>query len=232
MTAGESHTTTDAAGHYQFLTLPAGTYDVTASKYGYLPSTATGVSVTAGATTVQDFTLESAPIVLVVGTVKDGSGQGWPLYARLVVSGPTGFPETTLYSDPVTGYYSIALLAGSYDFAVTSLVPGYEPGGGPLAVAAPPSAPNAAVANWTLAVSPTCTAPGYGAGAFVGPLALSESFDAGVLPAGWSVDTRLGCELEGLHGRRTSASSRTAPVAPDRTRWSTAAAKGRPTPSS
>ena len=192
VTAGESHTTTDAAGHYQFLTLPAGTYDVTASKYGYLPSTATGVSVTAGATTVQDFTLESAPIVLVVGTVKDASGQGWPLYARLVVSGPTGFPQTTLYSDPVTGYYSIPLFAGSYDFTVTSLVPGYEPGGGPLAVAGPLSAPNAAVANWALAVSPTCTAPGYGAGAFVGPLALSESFDAGVLPAGWSVDTRSG----------------------------------------
>ena len=190
VTAGESHTTTDAAGHYQFLTLPTGTYDVTASKYGYLPSTAAGVSVSTGATTVQDFTLANAPSVLVVGTVKDGSGQGWPLYARLVVSGPTGFPETTLYSDPVTGYYSIALLAGyTYDFAVTSLVPGYEPGGGPLAVAGPPSS---AVANWTLAVSPTCTAPGYGAGAFVGPLALSESFDAGVLPAGWSVDTRSG----------------------------------------
>ena len=191
-TVPASTATTDASGRYQFLALAPGTYDVAVSKYGYVPAAASGVVVSAGETTVQDFTLQAIPQVLVVGTVKDASGQGWPLYARLVVSGPTGFPETTLYSDPVTGYYSIELLPGSYDFAVTSLVPGYEPGGGPLTVAGPPSAPNAAVAHWTLAASPTCTAPGYGAGAFVGPLALSESFDGGVLPAGWSVETASG----------------------------------------
>ncbi len=59
-------------------------------------------------------------------------------------------------------------------------------------MAGPPSAPTAAVANWSLAASPTCTAPGYGAGAFVGPLALSEGFDGGVIPAGWSVETVSG----------------------------------------
>ena len=193
VTAGESETTTDAAGHYQFLTLPAGTYDVTASSYGYMSSTAAGVTVAAGATTVQDFTLENLPSVLIVGTVRD-SGHGWPLYARLVVSGPAGFPGATLYNDPVSGYYSISLAAGfTYDFAVTSLVPGYVPGGGPLTVSAPAvSAPVATVANWTLAAAPTCTAPGYGAGAFVGPLALSEGFDGGVIPPGWTVQTLSG----------------------------------------
>ena len=188
-TAANSTATTDTSGHYQFAGLAAGTYDVTVSKYGYAPAVASGVVVAAGEPTVQDFSLQAIPTVLVVGTVKDGSGQGWPLYARLVVSGPIGFPETTLYSDPVTGYYSLALLAGTYDFAVTSLVPGYEPGGGPLTVSA---APDAAVRNWTLSASPTCTAPGYGGGAFVGPLALSEGFDGGVIPAGWSVVTNSG----------------------------------------
>ncbi len=194
VTAGASTTTTDAAGHYQFLTLPVGSYDVTASGFGYVSSTATGVSVTDGATTVQDFALEAAPSILIVGTVRDGSGQGWPLYASLVLSGPAGFPETTVYSDPLTGYYSVDLLAGAtYDFAVTSLVPGYAPGGGPLTVAVPGvSSPAATVANWTLAAAPTCTAPGFGPGAFVGPLALSEGFDAGVIPAGWSVETTSG----------------------------------------
>jgi hypothetical protein len=54
------------------------------------------------------------------------------------------------------------------------------------------SSPTATVANWTLEVAPTCTAPGFAPGAFVGPLALSEGFDAGVIPAGWSVETISG----------------------------------------
>jgi hypothetical protein len=183
----DSTATTDGLGRYQFVGLSAGTYDVAASKYGYEPAVANGVVVSAGQTTTQNFALQPLPTVLVVGTVKDGSGQGWPLYARLVVSGPIGFPETTVASDPVTGYYSISLLAGSYDFAVTSFVPGYVPGGGPLTVVPPPSALAPTVANWTLAAAPTCSAPGYGGGAFVGPLALSEGFDGGVIPPGWSV---------------------------------------------
>ena len=193
LAADASSTLTDASGHYQFVSLVAGTYDVTASRFGYLPSTASGVSVVSGSTTVQDFSLEAIESVSVVGTVRDGSGQGWPLYASLVVSGPEGFPETTLSNDPVTGYYSIELLVGfTYEFAVTSLVPGYEPGGGPLAVGVPLTAPAATVVNWSLAAAPSCTAPGYGPGAFVGPPVLSEGFDGGVIPAGWSVQTVSG----------------------------------------
>lgn len=194
----DSTATTDGLGRYQFVGLNAGTYDVAVSKYGYVPVVVSGVVVSGGQTTVQDFPLQALPSVLVVGTVKDGSGQGWPLYARLIVSGPTGFPVTTIYSDPVTGYYSLPLLAGSYDFVVTSLVPGYEPGGGPLVVGAAPDAPT--VVNWTLAASPSCTAPGYGAGAFVGPLVLSEGFDGGAIPAGWSVQTEQGASWKVLTG--------------------------------
>ena len=59
--------------------------------------------------------------MLVNGVVKDGSGQGWPLYAKIVVSGPSGFPGATLFTDPVTGYYSITLVAGAdYAFAVSA----------------------------------------------------------------------------------------------------------------
>ncbi len=195
LAAGASSTTTDDAGHYRFLTLPAGAYDVTASKYGYAPSTVAGVPVAAGANTVQDFVLAASRNVLVNGTVKDGSGHGWPLYARLVVSGPNGFPGATLFTDPVTGYYAITLPAGfTYDFAVTALVPGYAPGGGPLAVTVPaaPAASGGLVANWTVSAAPSCTAPGYGPGAFANPPALAEGFDAGVIPAGWTVQTISG----------------------------------------
>ena len=52
---------TDGTGHYG-RTLPAATYTMTASAYGYLPATVTGVSLpTAGVT--QDFVLQAAPPV-------------------------------------------------------------------------------------------------------------------------------------------------------------------------
>src|SRR5262249_27816340 len=137
------------------------------------------------------------------GLVRDGSGQGWPLYARLVVSGPAGFPGATLFTDPVTGYYSITLpTGGTYAFAVTAVGPGYVPGGGALDLPAPAlaAAPTALVANWSLSTAPTCDAPGDGPGSFTGPPALSESFDAGTLPPGWNVDKVSGTSWNVLTG--------------------------------
>ncbi|HEY3025772.1 MAG TPA: carboxypeptidase regulatory-like domain-containing protein, partial [Pyrinomonadaceae bacterium] len=57
---GTNTTTTNASGFYQFTNLPAGTYDVTASAGGYNSSTATGVVVTSGGTTTQNFALTKA----------------------------------------------------------------------------------------------------------------------------------------------------------------------------
>ena len=177
VSTGSGSFTTDATGTYTG-TLPIGTYDLVASKYGFFPSTVNGVVVTDGGTTVQNFVLAPAPTVVVNGVVKDGSGGGWPLYAKIVVTG-AGAPTFTIWTDPVTGYYSLTLVTGtSYTFAVTS--PGYNTGGGvlPLIAAAP------VVANWTLTVEPlACNAPGYS------PVTsgLFEAFDAGVLPKGWTV---------------------------------------------
>jgi hypothetical protein len=56
VTAGSTSDTTDASGFYQ-MTLPAGTYNVTASASGYTSQTASGVVVSAGATTTQNFAL-------------------------------------------------------------------------------------------------------------------------------------------------------------------------------
>ncbi len=191
--SGSSSTTTDETGHYQFLTLPAGTYDVTAAKFGYASATASGVVVPDGGAAARDFALQALPSVVVNGTVTDGSGQGWPLYARLAVSGPPGFSGAVLFTDPVTGYYSISLpTGGAYAFAVTAVGPGYVPGGGPLSLAAPAGVNAPVVASWKLSAAPTCDAPGYGPGDFSGAPALSESFDAGVLPSGWTIDTTSG----------------------------------------
>ena len=45
VTAGARGRLTDAAGHYQFIALPVGTYDMTATKFGLSPGSASGVEV-------------------------------------------------------------------------------------------------------------------------------------------------------------------------------------------
>ncbi len=49
--AGLYSTTTNPSGYYEFLNIPTGSYDVTASKLGYADNTVTGVTVTGGTTT-------------------------------------------------------------------------------------------------------------------------------------------------------------------------------------
>ena len=46
--------------------------------------------------------MSTAPSETVSGTVTDGSGAGWPLYAKLVITA-TGAPVFTVFTDPVTG---------------------------------------------------------------------------------------------------------------------------------
>jgi hypothetical protein len=186
VTAGASETLTDSSGHYQFLTLPVGTYDMTVTKFGWVPGAASGVVVTAGGTTTQDFVLDVAPQVLVNGVVRDGSGASWPLYARLQITAP-GFGSATLFTDPVTGYYAITLVSGvTYAIAVDAVVPGYEPAAATLVVDAGAAAntPGSIVLNFSLTIDATaCNAPGYGLAAE----GLSESFDGGVLPPNWNI---------------------------------------------
>ncbi len=127
-----------------------------------------------------------APTVTVSGTVTDGSGHGWPLYARVEFTSPSTDPVVA-YSDPVTGQYAANVAdATTHTVVVTAVAPGYAAGGGTVVTAGAPLD-----ADWTLVASALCTAPGYGAGSY-GPPVLSESFDGGVLPAGWSIQTESG----------------------------------------
>jgi hypothetical protein len=186
---GGGGATTGADGVYSF-DVPAGTYNLTASKYGYSPSNAQGLTVAAGGQTAQDFALVPAPSVTVGGTVRDASGGNWPLYARLVISTPGG-PTLTTFTDPATGAYSVSLVTGNtFRFRVTAGTPGYAAGGGllPLAHASPGGTP----ADWTLTVDPvSCDAPGYG---LVG--ATCTAGDGGLV-VGSVVDANTG---DGLNG--------------------------------
>ncbi|BAO45540.1 carboxypeptidase regulatory-like domain-containing protein [Thiolapillus brandeum] len=171
--AGGITTTTDAAGLYNFASIPVGTYTVTASKYGYVTGSASGVTVTDGATTVQDFSLAPAPMSTVSGTVTDGSGQGWPLYAAINIAGA---PIPTLHTDPVTGAYSVSLPQGA-SVTINVAVDGYVSQARGITVPAGPS-----TEDFTMLVDEaSCSAPGYAVNGLI------EDFNGTFPPSGWSV---------------------------------------------
>ena len=112
---GQGHdfsTDTDASGYYT-RTLLANTYAVTASAYGYLPSTISGVTITTDTVTTQDFELVSSPTYVISGTVTE-SGTGLPLLAEISFAGS----PVTVWSDPSTGFYQAELPQGNYTMQV------------------------------------------------------------------------------------------------------------------
>ncbi|GAA2561329.1 hypothetical protein GCM10010435_36280 [Winogradskya consettensis] len=179
VTAAGRTVATGADGKYQ-LVFEAGTYDVTAGKYGYLSKT-TSVTVAEGEVKTVNFALTPAQLVTVSGTVTDGSGHGWPLYAKVEVSGRPGAP---VFTDPVTGRYSVSLPAStSYELKATPVYPGYQPTTEDVIVGTA-----AKTANIVVPVEAACTATGYSAA--YGTPALTESFGGTGTPAGWSVVNR------------------------------------------
>jgi hypothetical protein len=106
--------TTDASGYYT-RTLMADTYTVTASSYGYYPTTIGGVEITTDTITTLDFSLITAPVYIVSGTVTE-SGTGSALLADITIEGS----PVTAYTDPHTGFYYAVLPQGEYTMKVHS----------------------------------------------------------------------------------------------------------------
>jgi len=158
-------TLTDMNGDYSYDLPVYGDYTLTAAAFGYESDEAIGVNVPQGVTVTLDFQLTAIPPATVDGTVRDGSGHGWPLYARLEVE---GFQfEDVLFTDPVSGYYSITLPQG-VPFAFTVKAEG----GGYLDVARVVTP--GTTENFTLSIDAVaCTAPGY-----VQPPVVSFDFEA------------------------------------------------------
>jgi subtilisin family serine protease len=167
--------TTDAAGQYSRSVAEGDGYSVSFSRYGYLPTTVTDVDVEEGQTTTVNVALDPAPTFNVTGTVTDAD-TGWGLHARIDIG---GFPGGPVWTDPVTGAYSIALVAGTeFTFSVTTEIPGYLSSSrsvGPLVADA--------VEDFELDVALNCTAPGRTASASD---VLVENFEGSFPPAGWT----------------------------------------------
>ena len=144
---------TDATGFYHLRAM-VGTYDVTASKYAWLPETVNNVVISEDATTTVNFTLDPAPSSIVDGTVTDAL-TGWPLYARIDID---GYPEGPVWTDPETGYYSVSLADGTaYTFHVNAWSGGYIQADRTLPVLSGPRTEDFAL-NVDIAA---CNAPGY-----------------------------------------------------------------------
>jgi N-acetylneuraminic acid mutarotase len=147
--------TTAADGSYN-LYAPVGTYDLTATKYGYADNAVTGVALTAGASVTEDFALTAKPSRTISGYVTDGSGHDWPMRAKITID---GYPDGAIYSDPYTGHYSVALPGGSaYTMHIASAdLPGYTGQDATVDLAGADVRRDIALK----VDASTCTAPGY-----------------------------------------------------------------------
>jgi len=171
--------TTGEDGSYD-VRLSAGDYDLTVAKFGYVTETTT-VTVVAGETTTSDHALVAAPSVTLSGTVTDGSGHGWPLYARVDVAGPAD----DTWTDPETGEYSVTVPSNaSYDMSVTADLPGYTTATGTVDVGDADITHDVEV----LVDDSTCNAPGYR----FSVSGVTETFDGTTLPEGWEVTDEIG----------------------------------------
>jgi len=115
----------------------------------------------------------------VSGTTTDGSGHGWALYSRLAFTSDSTEDEI-VFSDPVTGQYQATLFDGiDYTVTVSAVSPGYGTTGTDFTTDGTPL-----VQDWALTIDAVaCSALGYN----LQVLGLSEPFDAGVLPDGWTI---------------------------------------------
>ncbi len=193
--------TTEADGHF-VRRLPANTsggYTVRVSAYGYMPNTETGVLVTVDTTTTHDVALPIAPTYKIDGRVTD-SATGWPLHAKVFIG---GYPGGAIWTDPVSGRYSVRLPDGSaYRFDVASDVPGYVASTREIASVTGGGTQDFALDGDKIA----CTAPGYA----YASTAMTQNFEANgnAPPSGW---TSSSAGLGWLFGDATEISGPTFP---------------------
>lgn len=146
--------TTNSSGDYT-MTVPVGSYTLTAQAYGYKKKAVANVAVAQGQTTTDNFALASVPSHTLSGTITDGSGHGYPLYAKITIS---GYPGSAIFTNPYTGQYSVSLAQGNkYTLTVAPVYPGYNAATASVYVGTSDKTKNVKVT----VDQATCSAPGY-----------------------------------------------------------------------
>lgn len=174
---GEYSAHSDTGGYYTFTDgLPASVFTVTVGASGYANHVAYPITITAGEDVTHNVALSPKSLVQVKGKVTDGSGHDWPLYARLEIAGYLF--NDTIFTDPATGIYTIALLQDTpFTFTVSAENGGYLP---ETRVVVPTA--NGPDENFALTVEAACTVPGYAISALSHGDFESTTFP----PAGWA----------------------------------------------
>ena len=182
--AGDGRAVSRADGHFA-MAVPAGSYDVTASAFGYRDATSSGVQVSEGQTSTADFSLDPKPLVTLSGTVADGSGHQWPLSAKITTPG-----VPPVETDPFTGHYSLQVPASTaYTLHVEPQYPGYVAHDEQVSVGTSDARQDVALSVDAVA----CNAPGY-AYTFQGMPPVPFDSTTGP-PAGWTIT-----DTQGTHG--------------------------------
>ena len=199
------------------MTVPVGTYDVTVAAFGYATGTVAGVAVADGAHRDRELRADrrcrEPPIT---GTVTDGSGHGWPLYATITVDGVPGGP---VFTDPAPGTTaSPCRRAQTYTLHVTPVYPGYQHGR--------PRRSTLGTTDTSAERRRTGRRPGLHRARLRGAL---HRHDRAVrprttAPAGWTVANDTGTTAAG--SSTTPATGATSPVAPAASPSSTATTSG------
>lgn len=155
----------------------SGGYRLRVTAYGYLPYTQTGLEVADERTTTANVQLDTAPLATVRGRVTDAA-TGWPLLAKLAIS---GYPGGEIWTDAVSGEYEVPLpTAASYRIDVASEIPGYLPATRQVNVTAD------SVQDFQLGADlVACAAPGYAYTA----QRFREDFETGTPPTGWNTSS-------------------------------------------
>lgn len=106
------YTTSQPNGTYR-QGVASGTYDVTASAFGYFPVTAFGLSVTNQTPTTQNFDLNPQPTGRLAGVVRE-VGTGMPLVASITIEG-----TPVRATSDANGSYSLILPEGTGIYTAT-----------------------------------------------------------------------------------------------------------------
>lgn len=114
----------NAFGTY-FISVAPGTYQVTASAFGYLSATVPGIVAPNGLTATVPITLTPAPTWVVSGYVTE-QGTGLPLAATVTASGSPYLVNMTAATDTATGFYSLTLVGAGQAWTLAADSPGHE----------------------------------------------------------------------------------------------------------
>ncbi|MDF1520301.1 MAG: S8 family serine peptidase [Brevefilum sp.] len=126
---------------------------------GNVPNHATGwgeIDVIAAVEEAEKFCGDSEEMILLSGSVMDGGGHGYPLYARVSLVSDHHKPVT--YTDPFDGSFSMKVYRDVlYNLEITSEIPGYQPIQETRLVFSEQNA----IRDYQMPVVLSCDAPGY-----------------------------------------------------------------------